>query len=424
MAQQPPTQPPVAQAQEEQVIIVRGSEEHKDYLKHQFGRIKDTVNSFETRIAVAGRALLLVYVVYITVKAATASALPRDMAPWLTSGLLILDIVMQALQVLGLEGSVPGLTHLAGELEDKGKTKEARTVRLASNTAQWLLAFTAIDIVLESNHNWGGYDITGLAAGYTNCLFIVRVIVIGLYLVAMARLEHKGPKVVSAHEATRMEQEQVRMDNAMVQESIQQALNSWTQSRAQQQEAHNDETLRRWMAQQSQQLAEQFASLKQSVQAPEVNVNDLTASVFASLSGHFNTQIEALRRENEATRRQDEAQTKRLIEAQLGARREASTRSNEAPRHNADAPAHPRHEAARPPAILPLPVNGDRAAQKARALALVDGGLSTYKAAEQTGIPSGTIQRWLKERKEEAERKAASRQEAAANGLNGEAREA
>jgi hypothetical protein len=410
MAQQPPIQPPVAQAQEEQVIIVRGSEEHKDYLKHQFGHIKDTVNSFETRIAVAGRALLLVYVVYITVKAAVSSSLPHDMAPWLTAALLLLDIVMQALQVLGLEGSVPGLTHLAGELEDKGKTKEARTVRLASNTAQWLLAFTAIDIVLESNHNWGGMDISGFAAGYTNCLFIVRVIVIGLYLVAMARMEHQGPKVVSAREAARMEQEQVRMDNATIQDSIQKALSAWTQSRTQQQEAHNDETLNRWMAKQSQQLAEEFASLKQSSQAPAVNVDNLTASVFASLRGHFDHQIEAVKQQSEAeTRRQIEA-SKRDIEAKLSAQREAPHRSNEAPRRNADAPTDPRHEAARPPAapgLLRLPVNMDRAAQKAEALRLVDSGISTYKAAEQTGIPSGTIQRWLSERaKAEAERKA------------------
>lgn len=184
---------------EEQDVIVRGSEKHKDYLRYQFGRIKGAVNGFETRIAVSGRVMLLVYVVYITVKAGVGSSLPADMPAWVNVSLVILDVLMLALQVLGLEGSVPGLRHLAEELEDKGKAREAGTVRLSSNIAQWLLAATAIDIVLQRNAL--AWHIADIATAYTNGLFVLRVVVIGLYLVAMAKLEHKGPKIISQYEA-------------------------------------------------------------------------------------------------------------------------------------------------------------------------------------------------------------------------------
>lgn len=69
----------MTQSTEEPEILVRGSDEHKDYLRHQFGHIKEAVSAFETRIAVAGRAMLLMYVVYITVKAGIANALPANM---------------------------------------------------------------------------------------------------------------------------------------------------------------------------------------------------------------------------------------------------------------------------------------------------------------------------------------------------------
>lgn len=46
-------------SEEDQQVLVRGSAEHQDYLKHAFGSIKDMVNAFETRIAIAGRALII-----------------------------------------------------------------------------------------------------------------------------------------------------------------------------------------------------------------------------------------------------------------------------------------------------------------------------------------------------------------------------
>lgn len=217
--------------EQEQKIIVRGSAEHKDYLRYQFGRIKETVNGFETRIAVSGRAMLLIYVVYITVKAGVVSSLPANLPPYVSTGLLVLDIAMLALQVLGLEGSVPGLRHLAEELEDKGKTKEAGTVRFSSNVAQWLLAATAVDIILQKTPVIGSWDMTGVATAYTNGLFVLRVVVIGLYLVAMAKLEHKGPKVISAHEAEKQaeeqEQKQIRIDNATIMTAVEQGIADW-----------------------------------------------------------------------------------------------------------------------------------------------------------------------------------------------------
>lgn len=216
---------------EEQKVIVRGSEEHKDYLRHRFGRIKEAVNGFETRVAVAGRTMLLIYVVYITVRAGSEQAMPKNPSPALQTGLLLLDIFMLALQVLGLEGSVPGLLHLADELDVQGKKSEARTVRRSSSVAQWLLVATAVDLVLQHTQNMAGVDITGVATAYTNILLILRVVVIGSYLVAMARLEHKGPRVISAHEAAsqqeEQEQKQIRIDNANILATVENGISTW-----------------------------------------------------------------------------------------------------------------------------------------------------------------------------------------------------
>lgn len=414
MAQMPPpTQ------EEEQVVLIRGSEEYKEYMRHQGGSLKVFVNRLESDIATAGRTLLLLFLIYTTVKTGL-DRMGVSVPIWV-------EIVMLSLQVAGVEGAVPGLSRQKADLTAQGKTEEAKEIASAITSTRWLALLTGVEIGLSTiqakvpSVDWLSWTLIG----YSVVLLLARLWLITKFLIAMAKIEQKGPKIISQAEYDRQqreaEQEQVRLDNAAIQASIDQALDSWTRSQDQQlqgerrnMQAQVDEALARWTAQQSQQIAEQFAALQLSTQQPALNVDELTASIFASLRGHFDSQLEAVRRQTEAT--------KHLIEAQLSAQSEAPRRSNEAPRSNADASAYSRPEAASKassPSLLRLPVNGDRAAQKAEALRLVDGGLSTYKAAEQTGIPSGTIQRWLKERKEAQERRAATQGQPA-----GEAREA
>lgn len=209
---------------EEQEVIVRGSPEYKEFMRHRFGWIKGMVNGFEERLAISGRAMLLVYVAYITVKAGVQNSLHMEMPP-------LLDIFMLAIQVLGLEGSVPGLIHLSEDLESKSKKKEARMVKGSAYTAQTLAVATAVDIVLQSTHAVAGYNIDDFTTTYSNGLFILRVLIIGMYLIAMARLEHKGPKIISAHEAAKqaqaVEQKQIRIDNGNILATVEQAIAKW-----------------------------------------------------------------------------------------------------------------------------------------------------------------------------------------------------
>lgn len=381
---------------EEQEILVRGSAEHKDYLRHQFGRIKEVVNSFETRIAVAGRAMLLIYVVYITVKAGIGGSLPANMPPWANTALQILDIVMLALQVLGLEGSVPGLRHLAEELEDKGKKKEAQTVRRASNIAQWLLVATAVDIVLQNTHHWGTWDITNFAIAYANCLFVLRVLVIGLYLVAMAKLEHKGPKIISAHEAAKRqkakEQEQIRLDNAAIQQNINEALTTWM--------AAQDQHLADWSIGLLNRLQEQQRDVLASMSpSPNVDMQAVIQAVAEYLIPQFQAKFQAL---DQAISRQNVAiseavnQAKRLPEHAASRQRTQATKASSSQAQQAEQNV-----------IRLVPANASRDELIAESIRLHrEEGLSSYKIAEKLGKSAKTVQSWLSSGKNQAESEA------------------
>lgn len=383
----------MATTKEEQEILVRGSEEHKDYLKHQFGRIKDAVNSFETRIAVAGRAMLLVYVVYITVKAGIGNALPTNLPTGVNIALLVLDILMLALQVLGLEGSVPGLNHLADELEDKGKTKEASKVRASAGIAQFLLGATAVDIVLQSTHYWGSFDITNIAIVYNNILFILRVVVIGLYLVAMAKLEHKGPKVISEHEAAKRrkdkEQEQTRMDNAAIQGAINQALQQFQAGQAQAMRSQFDAFM-------SELAAMKAAHVQADIQA-------ITDRLMLDFQAKFQAIDQTLFRQN-ITISEVQNQAKRLpdsgnIQAKRLPEKAGNVQANQATIQARKQPAQGENHIIR---LVPASASRDELITEAKRLRDVEG-LSTYAIGERLGKSAKTVQSWLSPGKNQAE---------------------
>src|SRR5579885_796709 len=45
-----------------------------------------------------------------------------------------------------------------------------------------------------------GWDLSEALKFYTAALYVVRIFVISGYLIAMARLEHKGPRIISQYE--------------------------------------------------------------------------------------------------------------------------------------------------------------------------------------------------------------------------------
>lgn len=183
---------------EEQEVIVRGSAEFHDYLWHRFGIIKGIVRVVEEHVAISGRLLLLIYVSYIVIEAGARTLVNVTFPP-------VLDIVMLGLQVLGLEGSVPGLTHLSDDLEYEGRKKDAAKVRFASIIALVLLGLVAVDIVLQKTPYIGDWDTRSLTTSFGNCLLIARVVVVGIYVRAMARIENKGPRIISSMEAKKIE---------------------------------------------------------------------------------------------------------------------------------------------------------------------------------------------------------------------------
>lgn len=230
---------------EEQTVIIRDSPEHEEYLKFQHGRTKDRVNSFESKLAISSRVLLIIYVIYTTVRATVTPALPQDQ-PIIQYSLLVVDAIMLVLQSLGLEGSRPGLIHLAKEMEDQNKMKEAEKLRKTSDMVQNLMGATAVDIVLNAiltgvvaaNPTFGigpatiVMVLTVFIKGYSYGLLIWRVWAVGKYLGDMANLSHKGPKVISKHEAAKQaqeqEQKQIRIDNGNIMAVFQQAIEDWS----------------------------------------------------------------------------------------------------------------------------------------------------------------------------------------------------
>lgn len=427
--------------QEEQQVLVRGSAEYREYMYHQAGWLKAVVNGLEDYLSISGRSLLLLFLIYTTIKAGM-TIMHADTPVWL-------DIIMLTLQVAGLEGSVPGLTRVREALLVQNRPADARTIKRAIYSSRTLSVLTGIEIVLATA-SIPGIDPTTMAGiddWYNKILLLIRLFVITSFLVAMARMETKAPKVISQDEHRKQqheaEQEQVRLDNESIQSSIGQALAIWTAAQErklatwteqlaeaiqQTQATRLDERmteamdifqacLDRSVAEIAESVAESSGQLWSVVQPLQdrlaalssVDLDQRIVDALAQATDGMTASIFAsLRQESEAAKRKNEA-PKHLGEALLSAQSEGPKRSSEAEKRSTG--ALKRSSEAVP--LLRLPSNTDRAAQKAEALRLIDQEqLSTYKAAERTGIPSGTIQRWLSERAkaEEARRSTEARE--------------
>lgn len=192
------------QIEEQEIILVRGSEEHREYIKHQAGWLKVIVNNVEDWLAISGRTLLLVFILYTTVKAGM-TLVQREMPWWL-------DIVMLAFQVCGLEGSIPGLARLREALVAKNTPtakEDAETIKSAIHSARLLNMLTGVEILLVaySSHTFNisgvSINIAEVSKLYGYALLLFRLWKITSFITAMARMEVKKPKIISQAEYER-----------------------------------------------------------------------------------------------------------------------------------------------------------------------------------------------------------------------------
>lgn len=147
-------------------------------------------------------------------------------------------------------------------------------------------------------------------------------------------------------------------------------------------------------------------SLRRELNSAKVQSEDLQIQLEAKQQALKNEQLLVANLRQEVERFQQNEAKMRMAEARFGDSSEAPRRKNEAKseavKHTTEAPKRST-EAPTNPGLLRLPSNADRAAKKAEALRLIDEEhMTTYKAAEITSVPAGTIQRWLSERKNSA----------------------
>src|SRR5258707_1073082 len=137
-------------APEEEIVFVRGSAEHREYMHHQAGWLRALVNGFENYLSIAGRSLLLIFILYATIKGGMLAA--GDNTPgWL-------DIVMLGFQVAGLEGSIPGLTRLRETMLQFNRHDEAKSIKRAIYSSRTLNFLTGLEILLASHQKIGPWQ--------------------------------------------------------------------------------------------------------------------------------------------------------------------------------------------------------------------------------------------------------------------------
>lgn len=211
-------------------VLVRGSEQHKYYQKHEHGRTLETVDTIETKLAIWGRVILLSYVIYIPVRGFVGAYVDMSIG-WVKWGLFVLDVLMLLLQIVGLEGSRPGLIHQARTMQDQNKLEAARDLLKASDKVRMLMVLAALEVVFEITPKPFGYDISSFVWIYSDILLVVRVWVVSTYLGKMADLSRDRPRIISQAEydaqSEAEEQKQTRIDNGNVMTVFQQAIEAW-----------------------------------------------------------------------------------------------------------------------------------------------------------------------------------------------------
>lgn len=179
---------------QEEKVIIRFSQAWWVYMFCQGGILRTMVNGLEDNLSITGRTLLLIFLLYCGVKSGAMFANPKWTPPiWLEMGMFVL-------QLAGLEGSVPGLARHALVLQGKGDEKSAQKVQGAMTSARVMSILTIGEGVLYVF----GID-SSILKIISGILLFIRGIVITSFLVELAKIEAKAPRVLSRGEHERGE---------------------------------------------------------------------------------------------------------------------------------------------------------------------------------------------------------------------------
>lgn len=176
-------------------LIIRFSHAWWVYMLARGGALRALVNGLEDVLAITGRTLLLVFLLYCGVKSGALLVNPK----WTPD--IWLEMSMFVLQLAGLEGSIPGLARHADILHSKADHKGAERVERTMKSARVMTILTIGEGVL---HLFGLES--SLLQIISGILLLVRGVVITSFLIELAKIDAKGPRVVSKAEHEREEQ--------------------------------------------------------------------------------------------------------------------------------------------------------------------------------------------------------------------------
>lgn len=182
----------MAQQQEKEPIIVRGSLEWWGYTVLRGGFFRLLVDGIEDTIAVLSRFLLLMFIVYCGLKAGLYLASPETkIDAWI-------EMVMFGMQIVGLEGSIPGLARYADQLRKQKDYEGAERVDQSMTAAH---VMTVLAIAEGAAHLLG---IEGQILQVASAIMLViRGYVITRFLKDLAKVKSAAPRVMSKEDHDR-----------------------------------------------------------------------------------------------------------------------------------------------------------------------------------------------------------------------------
>lgn len=187
--------------EEQTETIVRFSNAWWTYIFFRLGLLRALVNGVEDALAITGRFLLLIFLIYCGAEAGLLLSDPTFTFPgWL-------QMTMFCMQLAGLEGSIPGLARQADTLRaqhDEGTAKKVEQVMLSARV------MTVLSIAEGALH---ALNVPPIALQIISAiLLVVRGVVITGFLIALAKIESKAPRVLSRDAHARELAQQAQRD--------------------------------------------------------------------------------------------------------------------------------------------------------------------------------------------------------------------
>ncbi|HEY7417514.1 MAG TPA: hypothetical protein VH593_20190, partial [Ktedonobacteraceae bacterium] len=181
--------------------IVRFSSAWWAYLFFRLGILRALVNGVEDALAITGRFLLLAFLIYCGAEAGLLLSDPNFSFPsWL-------QMLMFCMQLAGLEGSIPGLARQADTLRAQHDERTAKSVERVMLSARVMTVLSITEGALHALHI-PPTDLQVISA----ILLVVRGMVITGFLIALAKIERKAPRVLSREAHTQEQATQVERD--------------------------------------------------------------------------------------------------------------------------------------------------------------------------------------------------------------------